>query len=76
MATQLMQKKMLEYFGRLNTAEQKSVLQLVKTFAERREDDFNPQTIEEYNRELDEANARIDAGEFVTHEEVMKKYFL
>ncbi len=37
--------------------------------------DFRPQTIEEYNRELDEADACIEAGDYVTHEEVMRKYF-
>jgi hypothetical protein len=31
------------------------------------------QTIEEYNRELDEAEAEIERGEFYTHEEVMEK---
>jgi predicted transcriptional regulator len=30
-------------------------------------------SIEQYNRELEEANARIDAGEYVTHEEVKKE---
>ena len=29
-------------------------------------------TIEEYNRQLDEANARIDKGEFYSQEEVEK----
>jgi predicted transcriptional regulator len=66
--------EMLEYFDQLNIIEQKSVLQLVKTFAISKEH-FTPQTIEEYNRELEEADAEIEAGDFVTHEEVMKKYF-
>lgn len=30
-------------------------------------------SIEQYNRELEEANARIDAGEYVTHGEVKKE---
>ena len=74
MATTTLATEMLEYFDLLNAAEQKSVLQLIKTFVDGKED-FKPQTIEEYNNELDEANARIEAGDFVTHEEVMKKYF-
>jgi len=30
-------------------------------------------SIEQYNRELEEANAWIDAGEYVTYEEVKKQ---
>jgi hypothetical protein len=30
-------------------------------------------SIDQYNRELEEANSRIDAGEFVTHEDVKKE---
>ncbi|NOT76898.1 MAG: hypothetical protein HOP08_18395 [Cyclobacteriaceae bacterium] len=29
-------------------------------------------SVEQYNRELDEAEARVDGGEFFTHEEVKK----
>jgi hypothetical protein len=74
MAAKSLQGEMLEYFTRLSIAEQKSVLQLVKTFAVGDADDFEPLTLEEYNRELDEADAEIEAGNYITHEEVMKKY--
>lgn len=30
-------------------------------------------SIDQYNREIEEANSRIDAGEFVTHEDVKKE---
>lgn len=30
-----------------------------------------PQTIEDYNKEIEEAEKRIEAGEFYTHEEAM-----
>jgi predicted transcriptional regulator len=30
-------------------------------------------SIEQYNRELDEAEAEIDRGEFITHEELKKQ---
>jgi len=33
----------------------------------------NEQTIDEYNRQLDEANARIDAGKFVSQEDLEKE---
>ena len=34
-------------------------------------DDTDRISIEEYNKEIDEAMARIDAGEFHTHEKVV-----
>ena len=64
---------MLEYFKQLNTAEQKSVLQLIKTF-------LKPEKIrtyitieQQYNKELDEAMKRIDDGHFTTQEELEKE---
>jgi len=30
-------------------------------------------SVEQYNRELDEAEARIDRGDFVTHEEAVNR---
>ena len=30
-------------------------------------------SIEQYNRELDEADAEIDAGDYLTHEEALKE---
>jgi hypothetical protein len=68
-------KELLRYFTRLKDAEQKSVLQMLKTFVDSRQEEFKPVTPEEYNRELEEADAEIEAGEFVSHEEVMKRYF-
>ena len=67
-------KEMLENFTQLNEEEKISVLELVKTFLKRRRTDSNRQSLEEYNRELDQADDEIEAGEYVPHEEVMKKY--
>ncbi|MBP2833290.1 hypothetical protein J8281_13935 [Aquimarina sp. U1-2] len=48
-------------------------LRLVQALAESyEEEDLQRDTIEQYNKEIDEANARIDAGEFYTQEEVEK----
>jgi hypothetical protein len=68
-------KELLRYFTLLKDAEQKSILQMLKTFVDSRQEEFKPVTLEEYNRELEEADAEIEAGEFVSHEEVMKRYF-
>ena len=74
MAAPTISQEMLNYFLQLNDAEKKSVLELVKTFLMSRKNEFTPQTVEEYNEELERADAEIEAGEFIPHEEVMKRY--
>ena len=74
MATPSLSREMLRYFTQLNAAEQKSVLQMIKTFLSSRKDEIKPVSLEEYNRELEEADAEIEAGNYVPHEEVMKRY--
>lgn len=58
----------------LNDAERKSVLEMVKTFLGNRKNEINQQSLEEYNQELEQADAEIEAGDYVRHEEVMKRY--
>ena len=74
METTTLREEMLTYFSRLNIAEQQSVLAMIKTFINNRSTEFGPVTLEEYNRELEEADAEVEAGDFITHEEVKKKY--
>lgn len=74
MATPSISKEMLNYFMQLNDAEKKSVLEMVKKFLGSRKNEINQQTQEEYNHELEQADAEIEAGDYVSHEEVMKRY--
>lgn len=74
MATPSISKEMLNYFMQLNDAERKSVLEMVKTFLGSRKNEINQQNLEEYNQELEQADAEIEAGDYVSHEEVMKRY--
>jgi predicted transcriptional regulator len=67
-------KEMLNYFNQLDQAEQKSVLQMLKDFVSKRKEISLAQSIEEYNKELEQADAEIEAGNFVLHEDVVK-YF-
>lgn len=67
-------KEMLNHFLQLNDAEKKSVLNLIKTFLHSRENHVKSQDIESYNRELEEADAAIEAGEYVKHEEIMNRF--
>ena len=57
----------MQYFMQLNEAEKKSVLQMIKTFLKGRKEKPGRITLEQYNREIDEAMKRMDAGEFYTH---------
>ncbi len=73
MASTIIQQEMLHYFSLLNAEEQQSLLGLIKTFTDSRKN-FEPQSMEEYNKELDEANAEIEAGRYIIHEEVKKMF--
>lgn len=73
MASTTTQQEMLRYFSQLNNEEQQSLLELIKTFIGSRKT-FEPQSIGEYNKELDDANAEIEAGRYTTHEEVKKMF--
>jgi hypothetical protein len=66
--------EMLDYFNQLNKEQQKSILQMLKAFLNNRKEGLHPQTIEEYTKELEQADAEIEAGDFVLHEDVVK-YF-
>ena len=74
MATSSISQEMLQCFMQLNEAEQASVLQMIKTFLNSRKNEMKPVTLEEYNSELEQADAEIEAGDFVRHEKVMKRY--
>jgi hypothetical protein len=66
--------EMLDYFNQLNKEQQKSILQMLKTFLSNRKERVNPQSLEEYTKELEQADAEIEAGDFILHEDVVK-YF-
>ena len=77
MATTSLSDEMIKNFVQLNTDEQKSVLQMVKTFLSSKKNDFTPQTIEEYNAEIDAAVQGYKLGEYTTMAELeqeMKKW--
>jgi len=67
-----LEKELFSYIMQLDEAEKKSVLQMLKTFLKGRKKNTVSINIEQYNKEIDEAVARVEAGEFYTHEEVEK----
>ena len=53
--------------------EKKSVLLLIKSFLRNEERGKKRINIEQYNKEIDAAMKRIDAGEFISHEDLEKE---
>ncbi|HMR92375.1 MAG TPA: hypothetical protein PKC69_08670 [Chitinophagaceae bacterium] len=74
MASSSISREMMNYFMQLNDAEKKSVLAMIKTFLNSRKPEMQTQSLKEYNSELEQADAEIEAGDYVSHAEVMKKY--
>jgi predicted transcriptional regulator len=68
-----MKKELFHYFTQLSEAERKSVLQMLKTFVKDRGGKSTGISIEQYNKELDEAEAEFERGEYLTHEELLKQ---
>jgi hypothetical protein len=65
-----LERELLQNIFQLDEAEKKSVLQMLKTFLKGREKSLPRISIEQYNKEIDEAIARVEAGEYYSHEEV------
>jgi alkyl hydroperoxide reductase subunit AhpF len=63
-------RELFQYILQLDEAEKKSVLQMLTTFLKGREMTVSRISIEQYNKEIDEAIARVEAGEYYTQEEV------
>lgn len=67
------EKELLIYFMQLNETEKKSVLQMLKTFAQERKNNLNEIDIERYNEEIDRALAEVAEGKYITQQEMEKK---
>lgn len=68
-----LEQELFQYILRLDEAEKKSVLQMLKTFVKGREKKATRVSIEQYNQELQEAEAEYERGEYATHEEFIKQ---
>ena len=68
----VLDKKMFSYFTQLNEQEKKSIIEMLKVFLNGRQENENRISIEQYNKELDEAMEQIKRGEVYSHEEVVK----
>jgi hypothetical protein len=68
-----LEQELLQYFLQLDDAEKKSILQMLKTFVKGRDGKAYRISIEEYNQELQEAEAEYEKGEFKSHEEFVNQ---
>ena len=69
----ILDQKLYSYFVLLNEAEKKSVLLMLKTFLESRTRTADPMSIAQYNKEIDEALAEAEAGNYITQAEMEKQ---
>ena len=70
MATAL-DKELGSYLKQLNEAEKKSVLLMLKTFLQgRNQRSAGRISIEQYNKEIDEALAQVAEGDYITQDEM------
>ena len=73
MATAL-DKELGSYLKQLNETEKKSVLLMLKTFLQgRNQRSAGRISIEQYNKEIDEALAQVAEGYFITQDEMEKR---
>lgn len=68
----VLEKELQRYFLQLSEMEKKSVLQMLKAFLKSRKENTEHTTVEQYNKEIDEAMEEVKCGEVHTHEEVVK----
>ena len=61
----------MQYWLKLTVVQKESLLSVAKNYLQLRED-IERISIEQYNKEIDEAMKRMDAGELYTHEQVVE----
>lgn len=70
----VLEQELFNYFTRLNEQEKKSFVQLLKDFLSNQKENTPVPSLEEYTKEIEMADAEIEANSFVLHEDVVR-YF-
>lgn len=68
MKEQALNQEFFHYYNRLSKVQKESVLTMVKSFLDKSEDKTRRISVKQYNKELEEAEKRINEGEYITHE--------
>ena len=71
MAAPSLDNEFMQFWLKLTVAEKESLLTVAKHYVHLKEE-AGSINIEQYNKELDEAMKRMDAGEYYTHEQVVE----
>lgn len=66
-------KELISYFTLLDDRQKETLLEMIKSFLKPDNGSTERISVEQYNKELQEANERIEKGEFVTMEELLKE---
>lgn len=66
-----LKEKLFTYIDLLTEEQQTSIVRMIESFIGN--DNENEINIEDYNREINEAEAEIDRGEYIEHKELMKQ---
>ena len=64
--------EMYTHFMQLNDLEKKSFVQMIKLFLVGKGQSAGHTSIEQYNKEIDDAMNRMDEGRFITQEDLEK----
>lgn len=69
---QAIDKEIIDYLPLLNKSEKKTILDFIKSSMKIKE---LPErvSIEQYNKEIEDAMARINQGKYTSHEDLMKE---
>ena len=67
MAAPSLDREFMQLWSKLTVVQKESLLNVIKSFVEPEE----RTDIEQYNKEIEDAMKRMDAGEFYTHEQVI-----
>ena len=73
MTTKSLDREINKFLPLLGTDEKKSLLSVIKSFIQLKKEETHHISIEQYNKEIDEALAQVKAGNYSTHEEFEKE---
>ncbi len=73
MTTAVLDTEIQKYLPLLGSEEKRSLLSVIKSFLNLKNEGADLIDTEQYNKEIDAAMARIDNGEFTTHEDLEKE---
>ena len=73
MAQSAIEKELMWYVARMDDSQKKSLLDMIKVFIKPVSQDAGVVSVAEYDKELEEAEAEYERGEFITHEQLLQQ---